>query len=460
MSNQKNIDRLFQEQLKDVEVTPNPEIWKAIEGKLDKKKKRRVFPIWWFSGGIAASIILAMFFFVKTSESSKIQMEETPVVIQEDKEIDTKNIEKKPNKVEQIIVNQDEPESVSDKLTNANNSANEAIGKKEQENPSNSHIVKERSKTYASSHVNDIQTKDAFPKKANVEKVFTDKEQDVNSIQEDRTIVSVMEDKPAKPKPDKGAITRLDKEANDDFLIKKKETKKWKVNPIVGVLRTNTFSNTSLQNEDLNFSGQNNIAYGVNVENVISDKWAIKSGIQLQRLTFSSDINQVTSLKIIDIATSDSFSLNSEDMDTGASDELSNQTDNSGLDKNQDKIALSDGVERLRQNVSYVEIPLEAKYILLKSDNRELGLVSGFSALILRENEMSENTFENGAMISGLNKVNFSGNLGVDFNLSLLENLRVNLTPMFKVQLNTLSKEQSNFNPYVIGIYSGLSYEF
>ena len=33
---EKNIDRLFQEKLKDLEVTPNENVWDAIEEKLQK----------------------------------------------------------------------------------------------------------------------------------------------------------------------------------------------------------------------------------------------------------------------------------------------------------------------------------------------------------------------------------------------------------------------------------------
>lgn len=57
MMEDKNIDRLFQEGLKDLEVTPNDSVWNGIESKLKKKKKNRLLPIWWFSGGVAAILV-------------------------------------------------------------------------------------------------------------------------------------------------------------------------------------------------------------------------------------------------------------------------------------------------------------------------------------------------------------------------------------------------------------------
>ena len=56
---QKNLDKLFQEQLKNLEATPSEKVWNNIESKLEKKK-RRGFPVWWFASGIAAMLVLGM----------------------------------------------------------------------------------------------------------------------------------------------------------------------------------------------------------------------------------------------------------------------------------------------------------------------------------------------------------------------------------------------------------------
>nr|BFF39416.1 hypothetical protein BACY1_12210 [Tenacibaculum mesophilum] len=97
---EKNIDRLFQEKLKDLEVTPNENVWNAIEEKLQKKKKQRVFPIWWFSGGVAAMLVLGFLFYPFTYEKGNI--DDTDVIIVESpkpatKEQENKNEELKDN---------------------------------------------------------------------------------------------------------------------------------------------------------------------------------------------------------------------------------------------------------------------------------------------------------------------------------------------------------------------------
>jgi len=59
MSDKKNIDRLFQEKLKDFEVTPNNSVWENISKELfARKKQRKIIPLWWKITGIAASLLL------------------------------------------------------------------------------------------------------------------------------------------------------------------------------------------------------------------------------------------------------------------------------------------------------------------------------------------------------------------------------------------------------------------
>ena len=76
----KKIDDLFKNQLKNLEVSPNKKVWNSIETKL-KKKKRRVFPFWLFSGAAAAILVLGLFFyplisFVARFEHAKIQQKQ------------------------------------------------------------------------------------------------------------------------------------------------------------------------------------------------------------------------------------------------------------------------------------------------------------------------------------------------------------------------------------------------
>ena len=59
MKEQKHIDKLFKEQLKDFEVAPSDKIWENIHQELHpERKKRRVIPIWWRVAAVAAGLLL------------------------------------------------------------------------------------------------------------------------------------------------------------------------------------------------------------------------------------------------------------------------------------------------------------------------------------------------------------------------------------------------------------------
>ena len=68
MGNKKNIDRLFQEQFKDFEATPNDAVWENIQSKLNENNsdKRRIPARMMFIGAAATIVFfvgLSMLFF-------------------------------------------------------------------------------------------------------------------------------------------------------------------------------------------------------------------------------------------------------------------------------------------------------------------------------------------------------------------------------------------------------------
>ena len=60
-----NIDKLYQEKLKNFNEVPDERVWKAISTSLDKKKKSRpIIPIWWKLGGVAAILAILLSIFI------------------------------------------------------------------------------------------------------------------------------------------------------------------------------------------------------------------------------------------------------------------------------------------------------------------------------------------------------------------------------------------------------------
>ena len=56
MLERKNIDRVFQENLKDLEIYPNKRVWNNIEGSLNGKTSRAPIALWKRLSGIAVML--------------------------------------------------------------------------------------------------------------------------------------------------------------------------------------------------------------------------------------------------------------------------------------------------------------------------------------------------------------------------------------------------------------------
>lgn len=509
MLEDKNIDRLFQEKLKDMEVTPNPEVWNAIEQKL-QKKKRRVIPFWWMSIGSAACILLGVVFLWKNTKNNIINDNSSFPVIRDEVELSTKE-EKEEEKV--IVVDLDEKkEKLKHKEKNrVEEERNKTIKSYTAEGKSiekkNIGVYESGSKTKAINNSISIYNNAKSQSSSIDETILAQKEINVNSndflVKNDDELL-VKED--IKLEDDKVKVSTNKKEeqkknfiaeVSEEIDIEKETTssKKWKINPVLGILQSNSFSDDSPIDESLNsnsFSGENNIAFGVNVEYRINKRWSFKSGVQLQKSSFSSENlvaltqNDVLSYSAVNEmnVSDDSEVLSHEVSDDvpvidSISDDLSSDGGNPDVidipnsespvvvnpsaEAPKENVDSSDKVTSLRQVYSYIEFPLEAKYTFFRKPRTQISLLTGFSTLFLNENQItsvSGNSEEIIGELTSLNTVNFSGNLGVDFDFLLFDKIHFNINPMFKSQINTLKTNSTDFQPYLIGVYSGIKYQF
>ncbi|WP_339881409.1 outer membrane beta-barrel protein [Polaribacter vadi] len=425
----KKIDDLFKNQLKNLEVSPNKKVWNSIETKL-KKKKRRVFPFWLFSGAAVAILVLGLFFYpFSTNENQHI--------IPKIDEVITTSPTKKPlinttidtlilqnNKVEQVLkTNQNAivKTEIKEEKWNTNNTKKEFVARK---NPA----------------------KTTFLKPFNIDENLTSNQQIV-ILQ-----IEKITDYRASEKMDFNAFL-----ATKETQIENKEiVKNWSVAPTFGVLQSNSFSNTSPIAEDLanTTTGENSFSYGLQVGYKLNKRWTIQSGIHLQEMKYSN--NQIT------VYPSEIANLQSVAFNDNSSVSFNNSvTENLSIMSNLfTNFVKSTG--NLSQNFGYIEIPLEMKYNFSNNTKIEAQLVTGFSSLFLDKNKVVLNTFNTTRTgeLTTLNNINFSGNLGFDFNYYLNSNWSLNINPMFKVQLNTFKTEANGFAPFNLGIYSGIKYQF
>ena len=425
----KKIDTLFQKELKSLEVSPDKKVWNSIENKL-AKKKRRVFPFWWFTGSVASILVIILFFYpFFEDENQKINNNSNEII--------TTIPEIKPNiqdKIDSLILNNNKVEEIliTKKVTPLKNYKKEEklfIEKKE------SIIIppkKRVSKILLSYH--QINEKLVF---------INNKTTNIIQISNDNRISEKLDLNNFLPK-------------NNPTKIKKTEIKNWSVAPVFAILKSNSFTNTSPINENLASStkGENSYSYGVQVAYKINEKWSVQSGIHLQEMSYSNnDIavynSTLNSSSITHFGNGDSFTFDS------------NSTENLSLSSDFQSSVISPNGS-LIQNYGYIEIPVEVKYNFSNNLKFESHLVTGFSSLFLNKNEVNLNTetLSKSLEVTNLNNINFSGNLGFDFNYLFNKNWSLNVNPMLKVQLNTFNKNANGFAPFNVGIYSGIKYKF
>ena len=116
----------------------------------------------------------------------------------------------------------------------------------------------------------------------------------------------------------------------------------------------------------------------------------------------------------------------------------------------------------------FIDLPGEEDIILKSLQNHSKAVPQSINFSPESENGLNGNEVyvensefsSNLGQANNLNDVNFSGNFGLDFDYSINKNLFINVAPIFKVYGNTFSNNTDNFEPYAIGIYTGINYRF
>lgn len=398
MRDLKNIDRLFQENLKDFEVSPPNKAWSAIEKQLPLTSKKRRTPIWVKISSVAA--LLALFFslgtiyFLPTSNF-------------------TKNIFPVNNEQQTTINNQDTLNSIT--------TATKKVERKAVVNETDKNHEEKDVKNYLSD----------LP-----EGIYTTSSENETSDNKSLNGYYLADTKNL-------PLSNTGKNEIDKQVV---PASKFTVATIFAPIYINSFGSGSGLDSEFKSnptSGNSSYSYGVKVAYKLNNKFSVQSGVNLINLGYTTnDIYVTPGVSVIGFSNLSSNPISSKNEATS-----SKGNDNSGS---------------LNQVFGYIEIPVEIKYNVV---NGKIGvnLVGGFSTLLLNKDEVfvETNDFSQSLGASNnLRSINFSGNIGLDVDYSIRKNLYINVSPMFKVQTNTFSKNPGSIQPYYLGVYTGLNYKF
>ncbi|PHQ30800.1 outer membrane beta-barrel protein [Leeuwenhoekiella nanhaiensis] len=507
MKEKKNIDRLFQEKFKDFEAQPGPHVWESIAAR-EKQKRKRVIPLWMKLGGVAAVLALLLFAgnFVfdtqhtgspklvqeepskdtdasgeSTNSPTEVAAEQTPNQRTEDESTDSVSGQSNAVASEEIRTEQEEQVSSNSKASGESQFANANRPKTNTPAPYQPSDNSKSNDAVAFSQSGNNKPQNAVNNTNNTE-TSNSKSSDAglntetNTTQDAVAATTQEQEKDQETAKDPDELLRLAnrEEAIADTNTEDPETQKanrWGIAPLVAPVYYGDFGGSGIdpQFADNAKRGDVNLSYGVQVSYALNDKLKLRAGVnrvdlgyRTEQVAFTPSI-QASSLRSIDYNKSASqvqVSTFSNRMNTA------NSIPNAPAAEEFSSAFImntSESSSTLRQQLGYIEVPLEAEYALV--DNKfGMQIIGGFSTLFLNNDSV---ILEEGSRFStelgssnSLNNTSFSTNIGLGFDYRITPAIEFNLEPMFKYQLNAYTKGVSDFKPYYMGLYTGINLRF
>ena len=505
MKDNKNIDKLFTEGLKNFEVSPSPRVWDNIQAQLKKEKKdRKVIPLWIKYGSVAA--LLALLLTVGNWVFKPFDSEAPSVTHENVRSIEKgqpENASEIDQKLDEVQIASEESIENTETSNDSSTDNNEGIKpvKKSAETSVASQDIQKKSNNVQQSSLkpkddvakNDFQndngkevvavTKDSQEKITELQKgqqekgILIKENKDVLKPNKEGAIAVNEQNKKDAAKPNeeitpeannkKSILDAIEEQKEALATTKtKKETpeQRWAVEPNVAPVYYSSFGNGSSIDpsfENNPQKGDVNMSYGVQVSYALNNRLSLRTGVNNVDLSYStSDIVIGTgptsmALRSVNYGPGDMFVTAIDKGSIGASGNPNNGFGDLTLKS-------TDVDARLIQSINYYEIPLELKYALLDT-KVGVNLIGGVSTLLLGNNEVSVKSNDFSSVLgdaNNLSSVSFSTNIGLGLDYKLSKKFTFNIEPMFKYQLNTYTDSSVNFKPYYLGVYSGLSFKF
>ncbi|MFK7747472.1 MAG: hypothetical protein AB8B65_03705 [Kordia sp.] len=283
----------------------------------------------------------------------------------------------------------------------------------------------------------------------------TDTENAVADTQKEKTGKSILE-----------VIKDLHDLEKDSTEIAEIPFSRWTISPSASPVYYNTLGNGSPIDEtfaDNSKKGDINLSYGVNVGYDVSKRLTVRAGIH--RVDYSYDTQGIALVPSIEGSELTTIQFRN----SNAAFDIKDRQATSGEAFSLYQVPTSESSIRqkqiegdLSQRMSYIEVPVELKYALV---DKKIGInvIGGVSTLLLTENSIildSPELLTELGEATNMNDVSFSTNIGLGIDYKFSNQLEFSVEPMLKYQLNAFSGNTGNFNPYSVGVYTGVSFRF
>ncbi|RSK41466.1 outer membrane beta-barrel protein [Mangrovimonas spongiae] len=512
MSDKKHIDRIFQEKFKDFEASPGKHVWENIQNELhqsENNKKPKAIPFWLKLSSVAAILIFILALSGLLQSDFNEREEKKPAVVN----TSTTNIEtregnspsyketldsntskniliKKDGKQENLLTQEQNIKTEHSISTPSKTASNNALTKTGN-TVSNTKNITKSTEGQTGTNTNKTQK---ITQLANTNQIPVNTRNHTNSLKQNNTYKTSKE-RNVSSSTTKNSITKIEsylspnlettipknKITTDTLIIhtgnaiekaiamakeaeqnneEENVANRWQVSANIAPVYYNSFGDGSHIDEQFvgnSKTGEVNTSYGVNVSYAMNKKWALRTGVNSLKLSYdtngvilyeSAGNQQVSPLKNVSLSSNNQniAAISSNTIQASNVPEIFSQNYNAAIS----------------QRLSYFEIPIEVEYKLLES---RLGIqvIGGVSTFFLDDNQIYSEFDGYKTQIGKANNINdlsFSGNLGLGFNYKFTDTFKFNLEPTFKYQFNAYENTSGNFNPYIIGVYSGFSFRF
>jgi hypothetical protein len=464
MKEKKNIDRLFQEKFKNFEAHPSDRVWKNIASTKQKKDNRKVIPLWWKVSGAAAALVLLFglgFLLFNQDDTNKTQLVKNPTIIKDNTpENNIEVVTSRDSSNETFVSNQEQSNSLAQtasKISNSSQKINSTTGSQGQKVVATVKNQNAASNDNKEVYLTNDSEQNLILEQNSLNAITTNTNTSINTQE-------VAVDNPINDKKDLVATAQEIKSSqeNQESIAQVNEESsinRWNVGAVAAPVYYGDFGGSGLDKQFSNNdkSGDVNLSYGVQVSYAITPKIKIRTGVSNVDLSYNT--NEI------------SFSTNGlgrRVRGVNYSDDAKTLTikDEAGQNNfNPESIIPNIGISgngSLQQQLSYLEIPVEAVFVL--SDNRVgVSLIGGVSTLLLNDNDVilrsAELTTSLGTA-NGLNDVSFTTNIGLGLDYKVTKKVIFNIEPSLKYQLNSFDNTVVDFKPYYLGLYTGVSYKF
>ena len=236
-----------------------------------------------------------------------------------------------------------------------------------------------------------------------------------------------------------------------------KSAKNWEFTPYVSQtyfssLRQGSPLDESLKNNKKEF--ETSQSFGLNIARNITDKWKVSAGLSMLKLNYSTyDITYRNDVSITNYLSGVEY--NQYNRFTNVRDANSYSTNS---------ISAIEQEGSIKQEIAYIEIPVNVSYQIKNKKHYDLAVTGGFSSLILTKNKLSLLNLDGQERYFGkannLSPLNASANASLEFNYHITNDLKLNIRPSFKYYLDMFEQNSGGFKPYSVGVATGIKINF